>query len=163
MLLYVENDQWELMRPVTLTKEPFVAGQFLHDLDTLVVTIRIKRRSLYYLFILICPNLLIYYLSTLVFLLPIESGEKVSFIVTLLLAEVVTVGTLNDIFPASSLGFPIMAGFATSVVLHLSALCVASAAGEFIRLKSHVFITLLTMAKSSFCKLDPTIATLVLI
>merc|ERR1712226_1326967 len=38
-----------------------------------------------------------------------------------------TIGTLNDIFPASSLGFPVLAGFVSIVVWHLSMLCVGTA------------------------------------
>ena len=129
LLHYTENDEWELIRPVTISVEIFSREALPFDFEKLVVTIRLKRRSLYYLYTLVCPNLTIYYLSTLVFLLPIESGEKVTFIVTILLAQVVTVGTLNDIFPASSLNFPILVGFSAAIVLHLGVLCIVSAAG----------------------------------
>jgi len=128
LLFYTEHDTWELLRPVTLTEEMMISSEDLgHDYENMVMTIRIRRRSTFYMFVILMPNVLIYLLSTLVFLLPIESGDKVSYIVTVLLAEVVTVGTLNDIFPASSLGFPILAGFVSGVVGHLSMLCVGTA------------------------------------
>ena len=80
--------------------------------------------------VLICPNLLLYFLSSLVFALPVESGDKLSFISTILLAEVVTVSTLNDVLPESSLGFPIIAYFVIAIIIHLSLLCFGSVIGK---------------------------------
>ena len=72
----------------------------------------------------------LYLLSSLVFALPADSGDKISFISTILLAEVVTVSTLNDILPESSLGFPNIAYFVIAVIVHLSLLCIVSVAGK---------------------------------
>ena len=80
--------------------------------------------------VLICPNLLLYLLSSLVFAVPVQSDDKLSFISTILLAEVVTVSTLNDILPESSLGFPIIAYFVIAVIVHLSLLCIVSVIGK---------------------------------
>ena len=126
---YVEHDQWELIRPVTFDIKEKMYGKV--SFSEFQATIRLRRRSLFYQFVLIGPNMLIYLLSTFVFFLPVESGEKVSYIVTILLAEVVTVGTLSDIFPASSLGFPILAYFVTALTVHLSLLCLATVSGTY--------------------------------
>ena len=130
---FLENDQWELIRPVSLVTMSLNA--FEDDANTpltssaLVVTVHLKRRPLFYMVVLICPNLMIYLLSTLVFFLPVESGEKVSYIVTIFLAEIVNVGALTNVFPASSFGFPKLAYFILTVTVHLSLLCVATVAG----------------------------------
>uniref|UniRef100_A0A1I8JNQ8 Neur_chan_LBD domain-containing protein n=1 Tax=Macrostomum lignano TaxID=282301 RepID=A0A1I8JNQ8_9PLAT len=52
-------------------------------------TIHMYRRCLFYVINLICPCLLIYFVSFLAFYLPIESGEKVNLEITVLLALVV--------------------------------------------------------------------------
>ncbi|XP_075249902.1 neuronal acetylcholine receptor subunit alpha-7-like [Convolutriloba macropyga] len=124
---YVENDQWELIRPVKLYVERTITEEVSQQgIDEFVAQVRLRRRSLYYIIVLICPNLLLYLLSSLVFAVPVQSDDKLSFISTILLAEVVTVSTLNDILPESSLGFPIIAYFVIAVIVHLSLLCIVS-------------------------------------
>ncbi|XP_075250904.1 acetylcholine receptor subunit beta-type acr-3-like [Convolutriloba macropyga] len=122
---YTENDQWELLKPVRVSIHQDVLDGIIVN-EEFKAEIRLRRRPLYYIIVLICPNLLLYLLSTLVFALPVESGDKVSFISTILLAEIVTVSTLNDILPSSSLGFPIVAYFVIVIIIHLSILCICS-------------------------------------
>ncbi|XP_075254530.1 neuronal acetylcholine receptor subunit beta-3-like [Convolutriloba macropyga] len=170
---YEENEQWELLKPVTSLKQTFftegnpfeerikMVDHLLHVLPFaarpcgiltvdiswwekfersvdqkkvwrekhflfwkgLSVNLRLKRRHLFYAVFIVCPNVILYVLSGLTFLLPTDSGEKVSFSVTLLLAQVVSFGTLTSVFPASSLNFPLLAYFVLAVTLHMSFLC----------------------------------------
>ena len=131
---YVENEQWELIRPVKISdRSDFcalkISNSSFYDSST-VVTIQLRRRPLFYTFILVIPNVLLYLLSTLVFLLPVDSGEKLSFIATILLAETVTVGTLSSILPSSSMKIPVLLQFVILIVIHLSLLCAATAVGK---------------------------------
>ena len=66
------------------------------------------------------PNILLYMLSTLVFIIPVESGEKVGFSMTILLAAVVSFGAISEMLPASSLNFPVIAYFLALVVSHMA-------------------------------------------
>ena len=93
---------------------------------------KFQRRSLFYVLTLMFPSCSLYMLSGLILILPVESGEKVSFAVTLLLAQFVTFGTLTAIFPASSLHFPILAYFVSAVAIHMSILCCIAILGRFI-------------------------------
>ena len=99
-------------------------------LQGLSVKLRLKRRHLFYTVFVVCPNLILYSLSGLSFLLPTDSGEKVSFSVTLVLAQMVSFGTLTSIFPASSLNFPLLAYFVLVVTLHMSILCFCAVMGK---------------------------------
>ena len=91
----------------------------------------IKRRSLFYSVFLILPTLTLYSLSILTYLLPVQSGEKVSVAVTLLLAQTVNFGTLTAILPENSKNFPMAARFVSVVVLHMAAVCPLAIIGEF--------------------------------
>ncbi|XP_075254612.1 acetylcholine receptor subunit alpha-type unc-63-like [Convolutriloba macropyga] len=75
---------------------------------------------------IIFPATALYFLSGLTFLLPADSGEKVSFAVTLLLAQFLSFVTLSEIFPASSLNFPKLAYFVAVVTSHMSFNCLLS-------------------------------------
>ncbi|XP_075264312.1 acetylcholine receptor subunit beta-type acr-3-like, partial [Convolutriloba macropyga] len=98
----VESDQWELVRPVKTYVEPYRVP----DSQDFAAQVRLRRRPLYFIIV--------------------DSGDKISFISTILLAEIVTVSTLNDILPESSLGFPIIAYFILVIIIHLSILCICS-------------------------------------
>ena len=80
--------------------------------------------------VIIFPNLVLYLLSGLTFLLPSDSGEKVSFAVTLLLAQIVSFGALADLFPANSLSLPILTYFVAVVTVHLSCNCCLAIFGK---------------------------------
>ena len=88
--------------------------------DQMVMEIKLIRRHLFYAVIFMLPNVLLYALSALVFLVPVESGEKISFSITILLAFVVSFGTISELLPASSLNFPIIAYFLGAAVTQMT-------------------------------------------
>ena len=140
---YSPNDQWRLVRPVPLTSAMLktAAGKSNKFMKNWVViaTLQLKRRPLFYLIVVIFPNIMIYLLSTLVFFLPLGSGDKINYIVTIFLAEIVNVGALASFLPASSLGFPLLAYFVLSVTVHLSLLCVATVIGKYLFTQPYIF------------------------
>ena len=81
--------------------------------------LRIERNPKYYIYISIVPALLTYVLSPSVFLIPIESGEKVSSSVTLFLAQIVTLTGLTNMIPPSSATFPKCGFFSAVSVFHM--------------------------------------------
>lgn len=70
-----------------------VPGQLVHKPDTkenkMVFNVVIRRKTLFYTVILIIPTVLMAFLSVMAFYLPVDSGEKVSLTISLLLALVV--------------------------------------------------------------------------
>ena len=99
--------------------------------QVLEIEVHLQRRSFFYSVFLLFPTVILYLLSGLLFLLPVDSGEKVSFIVTILLAQCVIFGSLIDILPTTSLTLPYMAYLVLFVIFHLAILCIAAILGAF--------------------------------
>lgn len=64
---------------------------------------------------LIVPNVILALLASLVFLLPVDTGEKMSFIMGLLLATGVSITVLMDIMPRSSLNLSFLMIYITAL------------------------------------------------
>ena len=125
---YKENDQWELIgRP----KIDILSKKWLNypNSSEIVVTVSMQRRPEFYTVALVTPFNTFYMVSTLTFLIPVESGEKISFSVTILLAQMIFYGTLLTILPASSLHIPAAFARMVFVFVHLSLNCLASVIG----------------------------------
>ncbi len=114
MSQYTENDEWQLETPVKIE---------LNEAKDLSMDITLKRLPRFYQTVIMFPSKVLYILSSAVFLLPVESGEKISLAVTILLAQVVTFQTLTDILPASSKHFPLLGQFTFFMTLHMALVC----------------------------------------
>ena len=68
--------------------------------------IKLQRRSFFYVVNLIFPCILLSVMSLLVFMLPPDSGEKVSLGITVLLALSVFLLLVSEIMPSTSENFP---------------------------------------------------------
>ena len=66
------------------------------------------------------PNCILYLLSSLVYLIPVDSGEKISFAITILLAQFVSLGMIYDLLPPSSLSFPRVGYFCEAAICHMA-------------------------------------------
>ena len=71
-----------------------------------VFTYRLRRKSLFTLINIISPIVLLFVLQMFVFILPAESGERVGFIVTMLLAIAVFLTIISDGLPKVSEPLP---------------------------------------------------------
>lgn len=92
---YTENSDWSLQ---SYSAKTHVWNHFsVYD-----ITFTIKRRPLYYSIIVICPTMLFVALNPLVFLLPMESGERIGFSMTVLLSYAIFLTLVTDAIPASS-------------------------------------------------------------
>ena len=119
---FIEDDEWE----VANLEEAFLSnGRVGYQI---VYTLHLKRKPLFYSMILILPIMTIYFLSGLSFFLPSDTGEKVAFAMTVLLAQVVAFATLSDIFPSSN-NVPLLLHFVSVIMLHMTLLCLMSVTG----------------------------------
>uniref|UniRef100_A0A8R1DHC1 Uncharacterized protein n=1 Tax=Caenorhabditis japonica TaxID=281687 RepID=A0A8R1DHC1_CAEJA len=88
-----------------------VPGQLVLKPDTkenkMVFNVVIRRKTLFYTVILIIPTVLMAFLSVMAFYLPVDSGEKVSLTISLLLALVVFLLLVSKILPPTS-NIPLM-------------------------------------------------------
>ena len=70
-------------------------------------------------------------MSSFVFVLPVESGEKMSFSITILLAEIVSFGSISDTLPASSLSFPSIGYFVYAAVIQTALSSLLAMTGKY--------------------------------
>ena len=69
---------------------------------------KIARRPLYYLFYLVGPCIILLFLNLTSFLIPVESGERIGFVTTILLAMIVFLLMMSSLLPETSSFVPIL-------------------------------------------------------
>lgn len=99
--LYQPNGVWTLVDTATVYREEF-------NYATARFVFYITRKPEYFIFTLICPCILFSVLMFLVFLLPPESGEKVSLQITVLLSFAVFQVVVTNSMPHTSDIIPVM-------------------------------------------------------
>ncbi|XP_067348997.1 neuronal acetylcholine receptor subunit alpha-7 isoform X1 [Channa argus] len=143
---YIANGEWDLVEPEPLHRymlpsevscetrtRSFVGGLFAEvpgrrnerfydcckePYPDVTFTVVMRRRTLYYGLNLLIPCVLISTLALLVFLLPADSGEKISLGITVLLSLTVFMLLVAEIMPATSDSVPLIAQyFATTMVI----------------------------------------------
>ncbi|XP_033634497.1 neuronal acetylcholine receptor subunit alpha-7-like [Asterias rubens] len=117
-----ENGEWEMLGMwATRRVDPF-EGTFY---PTVTFHLHIRRRSLYYFVNVLIPCVLISMLTVLSFSLPPESGEKLSFGVTILLSLTVFMMIVAASMPETSFVIPLIAKYFTCVLVlvALSVVC----------------------------------------
>lgn len=117
---YNENGEWVLYsNSVTETTRTEEGETF----STVNFVLTLKRRSGYYLSQIIFPILVISFLTNITFLLPTDSGEKISFILTVLLSLAVLLTLIGDSMPTTSRHISILSVY-LSMVLSLSGIVI---------------------------------------
>ncbi|XP_042295528.1 neuronal acetylcholine receptor subunit alpha-7-like isoform X1 [Sceloporus undulatus] len=112
---YVANGEWDLMGvPGTQNKVFYECCREPYLDVTFAVTMR--RRTLYYALNMLVPCLLLSAMTFLVFLLPADSGEKISLGITVLLSLTVFMLLVAEVMPATSDSIPLIGQyFATTM------------------------------------------------
>ncbi|MBN3310252.1 ACHA7 protein, partial [Amia calva] len=113
---YISNGEWDLVGVpgkrnelyYECCKEPYPDVTF---------TVTMRRRTLYYGLNLLIPCVLISGLALLVFLLPADSGEKISLGITVLLSLTVFMLLVAEIMPATSDSVPLIAQYFASTMM----------------------------------------------
>ena len=91
---YIDNGIWELMQT-----EAYAENE---GIPTYTVNLIVKRKPTFVVMIVIVPIMLLSFMSIMVFLLPPDSGERMSYSITLLLALVVFLTIISDNIPKTS-------------------------------------------------------------
>jgi len=95
LVYFSPHSDWKLLEYST-------ESEVMADDTWFSLNIRIKRRALYYVIIVIAPTVLFSLLNLLVFLLPVESGERVSLAMTILLSYAIFLTLVSSSIPTSS-------------------------------------------------------------
>ncbi|XP_046361693.2 neuronal acetylcholine receptor subunit beta-4-like [Haliotis rufescens] len=116
MDFFKSNSEWKLLNiSISETVSSF-RGEHGIQKDISFV-FKLKRFSVFYVVKIIIPVVILSILNSFVFIVPPESGEKVSMSVTTMLSLTVFLSYIGDITPNNSESIPIIALF---VVLHLA-------------------------------------------
>eukprot|EP00795_Rhopilema_esculentum_P005971 gene5971-11332_t len=124
---FLKNAEWHLVDVPAVRNEVkyFCCPEHYPDVT---YTFIMKRRSLFYLTNLIFPMVLMCALTILSFLLPAESGERISLAITLLLAMTVFMLVVAEMIPPTSEVIPLVGIFFNAamveMVLMIVSLCV---------------------------------------
>lgn len=112
-----ENGEWEFQN---FTYEENYDAEF--DLTKIVYTLEFQRRYRYFLLCTIMPIVILSVLNSLTFLIPVESGERITYCLTLFLTFTVFLTLFDQTMPRNSIDVPYITVF---VSFHLF-LCVIS-------------------------------------
>ncbi|XP_052088678.1 neuronal acetylcholine receptor subunit alpha-7-like [Mytilus californianus] len=93
---YTKNSNWEVITGDTYAQlDPRGYYRFFMSLS-------LKREPVYYIVMIVLPTMLLSLLNPLVFLLPVESGERISLAMTVLLSYAIFLTLVSASIPASS-------------------------------------------------------------
>lgn len=97
----VHNGEWEL-EDLPCVNKTVIYTDTEDGWDEVNYTLKLRRKPKFYLYNLLFPCLLLTFIGLMVFLLPRESGEKVSLSITVLLAMAVFMQIVMGNVPATS-------------------------------------------------------------
>ena len=95
------NTVWDVTR---LSSQPGNQENY----SVIVYSIHVERRSAFYVANVILPSIVINYLATFNFLLPCESEDKVSYTVTIFLAQTVNMMSISGFMPQGGSSVPVL-------------------------------------------------------
>lgn len=101
---YEENGEWEILKTNSSNSKTMSEA-------TVIYTLYLKRRPTFTVLNIIIPIMLLGYLDLCVFILPADSGEKIGFSVTVLLAFAVFLTIVSDSLPKNSIKVPALSIF----------------------------------------------------
>uniref|UniRef100_A0AAV2LV84 Neuronal acetylcholine receptor subunit alpha-7-like n=1 Tax=Knipowitschia caucasica TaxID=637954 RepID=A0AAV2LV84_KNICA len=114
---YTPNGEWDLVE-VPGIKTDRIYPCCPEPYPDITYTVVMRRRTIYYGLNLLLPCIIISILALLVFMLPADSGEKISLGITVLLSLSVFMLLVADTMPATSDSVPLIAQyFATTMVI----------------------------------------------
>ncbi|XP_033028155.1 5-hydroxytryptamine receptor 3A [Lacerta agilis] len=104
--VFMNQGEWELLHVLSQFREFSVGdSEFYAEMKFFVV---IRRRPLFYAVSLLLPSIFLMVMDIVGFYLPPDSGERVSFKITLLLGYSVFLIIVSDTLPATAIGTPLI-------------------------------------------------------
>lgn len=100
---YYPNGEWDLVNTCVRAFSPedgsYNVGEILPGAEAIII---LKRRPVYYIISTILPISMLSLLNVLVFMLPTNTGEKMTLAVTVLLSFTVFMSVVNEVMPKTS-------------------------------------------------------------
>jgi len=115
--LFVENGEWELIDGRVSTNTSKLSPD--EPIPSFKITFVLKRFPMFLVVNIILPVVILAFLNVLIFVIPVESGEKISFGITVLLALAVFLSITSSMLPRAARKLP-------SLTIYLFVLLVGS-------------------------------------
>uniref|UniRef100_A0A8C5U8I8 Cholinergic receptor nicotinic gamma subunit n=1 Tax=Malurus cyaneus samueli TaxID=2593467 RepID=A0A8C5U8I8_9PASS len=121
-----ENGEWEIIhRPARKNIHPDIPLDTSEHQDITFYLI-IKRKPLFYVINIVIPCILIAFMVILVFYLPADSGEKMTLVISVLLAQSVFLLLISQRLPATSHAIPLIGKYLLFIMLLVTAVVIIS-------------------------------------
>lgn len=117
---YTPSGEWKLIS-LSVTRKEMKYTCCKHEFVTVTYTVHIQRRVLFYMNNIIIPCVILNVLTILAFLLPHDSGERISLVITVLLGLTVYMLIFTENIPNSSVVPPIIGRFSMACFIEISA------------------------------------------
>ena len=105
---YTPNGEWTLAESPVLVRRVKYYTSIPEPFPEIVITFQIRRKTLYYMYNIVFPCMMMSTLTVLVFCLPPDSGEKIALGVTVLLAFSVFMLAIAEKMPETSESIPLI-------------------------------------------------------
>ncbi|XP_074403397.1 acetylcholine receptor subunit delta isoform X2 [Zonotrichia albicollis] len=123
---FTENGEWEIIhRPARKNVYPDIPLDTSEHQDITFYLI-IKRKPLFYVINIVIPCILIAFMVILVFYLPADSGEKMTLVISVLLAQSVFLLLISQRLPATSHAIPLIGKYLLFIMLLVTAVVIIS-------------------------------------
>lgn len=113
---YMPNGEWELLEARMVRNEVFYPCCPEQPFPDITVVLVIRRKTLYYMYNVVMPCMMMSVLTLLVFCLPPDSGEKIALGVAVLLAFSVFMLAIAEKMPETSESIPLLGIYLTAVM-----------------------------------------------
>ena len=98
---FVENSEWVHLKTEIRSRNRTYAFSGAHIYPEIGFSVTLQRVPTYYMYNIIIPVVLLTFLSGLVFVMPVEAGEKVGLQISVLLAFYLMLLVMGDSTPKS--------------------------------------------------------------
>ncbi|KAI8517064.1 hypothetical protein Bbelb_056450 [Branchiostoma belcheri] len=122
---FADNGEWWLLGMPVSREEKFYSC-CPEPYPNLKFSIDLKRRPMFYFFNLVLPCLILLLINPLVFYLPPDSGERMGFCMTILLALVVFLQLVSESLPKTSDNIPLIGKFFAGTIFLLGLTAMAN-------------------------------------
>ncbi|XP_066293104.1 neuronal acetylcholine receptor subunit alpha-10-like [Branchiostoma lanceolatum] len=122
---YIENEEF-VLKSAPLSRRVGYYACCPEPYPTMVINFYLERRSFFYIFNMVLPCIILMALNWFGFYIPPDSGERLGFFMTILLALVVFLQVLSDILPRTSQTTPLLGVFFAATIGLVGFSCLVS-------------------------------------
>ncbi|KAK3788232.1 hypothetical protein RRG08_029028 [Elysia crispata] len=120
LTFFTENGQWDIINKSLTTPTVSVRSQ---TMSSVLISFDLKRKPTFLVLSILLPIVFLSLLNLLVFVIPVDSGEKISYGITVLLALTVFMSIMSGMLPSSSESMPLIISY-IFILLTISVLTV---------------------------------------